>query len=115
MSIPSMSADPDVGVVSPHSILNVVVFPAPFAPRNPRISPRPTWKLTPSTARTTPKRLTRALASIALRPSVAVGNITGRVPVEKSHSRRLKRDGEGEGRGKSRLPAGYLQSRPRSA
>ena len=28
----------------------VVVLPAPFGPRKPKISPRRTWKLTPSTA-----------------------------------------------------------------
>jgi hypothetical protein len=32
------------------SILIVVVLPAPFGPRKPKISPRPTWKLTPRTA-----------------------------------------------------------------
>jgi len=36
---PQMKASPAVGVVSPVSILNVVVFPAPFTPNNPKHSP----------------------------------------------------------------------------
>ncbi len=37
------------------SMRNVVVFPAPFGPRNPNISPRPTSMLTPRTASTRPR------------------------------------------------------------
>src|SRR5690606_11964528 len=40
----------------PASIRIVVVFPAPFGPRNPTTSPRRTSKLTPSTAVNAPKR-----------------------------------------------------------
>ncbi len=39
MSIPSMKARPDVGLRSVASILIVVVFPAPFGPMKPKISP----------------------------------------------------------------------------
>ena len=42
----------------------VVVFPAPFGPRKPRISPRSTRKLTSSTAVTRPKCLVRCWTSI---------------------------------------------------
>src|SRR5258708_10618455 len=65
MSIPSIRAVPEVGVRSPQSIRSVVVLPAPLAPRKPKISPRATAKLTPSTAVTTPYRLTSCLASTA--------------------------------------------------
>src|SRR5882762_3520520 len=37
----------------------VVVFPAPLAPRSPKISPGRHWKLTWSTARTSPRFLSR--------------------------------------------------------
>src|SRR5690606_27295896 len=46
-------------------ILIVVVFPAPFGPRNPNTSPRPTENVTPSTATKSPKRRTRPTASTA--------------------------------------------------
>src|SRR5262249_46631967 len=42
----------------------VVVLPAPFGPRNPRISPRSTRKLTSSTAVSRPYRLVRCCTSI---------------------------------------------------
>ena len=41
-SIPSNTARPPLGFICPVSILTVVVFPAPFGPRNPRISPSAT-------------------------------------------------------------------------
>ena len=47
------------------SIFSVVVFPAPFGPRTPKISPWRTSRSTPSTARSRPKVLTRPTASIA--------------------------------------------------
>ena len=37
----------------------VVVLPAPFGPSRPTISPGATWKLTPSTARTSPNDFSR--------------------------------------------------------
>ena len=43
----------------------VVDFPAPFAPRNPKISPSATSKLTSSTATNSPKRRVRFLTLIA--------------------------------------------------
>ncbi len=58
-SIPSMNADPLDGVRRVVRSETVVVFPAPFGPRNPKISPARTWKFTPSTASFTgsPRRL----------------------------------------------------------
>jgi hypothetical protein len=37
-----MEPVPDVGLVNPQSMRIVVVLPAPFAPKNPKISPRRT-------------------------------------------------------------------------
>jgi hypothetical protein len=37
--IPATVADPDVAVISVPKVLTVVVFPAPFGPRNPNTSP----------------------------------------------------------------------------
>ena len=39
MSRPNILITPEVGVVSPRSICSVVVFPAPFGPMRPSISP----------------------------------------------------------------------------
>ena len=51
---PSMVAVPDVAFASPSRMRRVVVFPAPFGPRKPRIEPRRTVKLSPSTATALP-------------------------------------------------------------
>jgi hypothetical protein len=45
------------------SIRSIVVFPAPFGPRTPKISPCRTSRSIPSTARTSPKALTRPVAA----------------------------------------------------
>src|SRR3989304_3610176 len=42
MSSPATEPSPELGRRRPASILMVVVFPAPFGPSNPKISPRPT-------------------------------------------------------------------------
>src|ERR1700730_10487496 len=80
MSIPSMSAVPEVGTRRPQSMRRVVVFPAPLAPRKPKISPRATSKLTPSTAVTTPYFLTRCLASTTAEGPGAVEDIVCSLP-----------------------------------
>src|SRR6476661_7735356 len=80
MSMPSMSAVPEVGVSRPQSMRSVVVLPAPLAPRKPKISPRATEKLTPSTALTTPYRLTSCLASTAADAPGAVEVIACTLP-----------------------------------
>jgi hypothetical protein len=49
-SIPAISMRPAVGRTSVHMHLIVVVFPAPFAPNSPTISPGWTEKLASSTA-----------------------------------------------------------------
>ena len=50
----------------PVSIFIVVVFPHPFGPRNPKISPRSMVKLTPSTAVKSPKRQVRSRAAMTV-------------------------------------------------
>ena len=47
---PSMTASPEVGRRRPVSMRMVVLFPAPFGPRNPKKRPRATRKRRPSTA-----------------------------------------------------------------
>ena len=51
------SPSPTVGLASVHSMLIVVVLPAPFGPRNPNTSPVATSKSTPRTAWTSPNLL----------------------------------------------------------
>src|SRR5438477_11372178 len=58
-SYPATVAGPPVGRASVHSILMVVDFPAPFGPRNPKVSPRATSNDTPATASISPYRLLR--------------------------------------------------------
>src|SRR6202022_2857899 len=58
-SNPRTRAVPEVDVVSPSRSWIVVVLPAPFGPRRPKISPRRTSKERWSTATTSPKRLVR--------------------------------------------------------
>jgi hypothetical protein len=56
---PATVADPEVGATSVPSVRTVVVFPAPFGPRNPNTSPWPTSKETSRKATRSPKRLLR--------------------------------------------------------
>ena len=51
---PSTDAVPAVFCSSVVRTLIVVLFPAPFGPRNPNTAPRSTWKEIPSTARMPP-------------------------------------------------------------
>src|SRR5687768_15794265 len=73
-SIPATTARPLVGASSPVSILMVVVLPAPFGPRNPKISPAFTAKLTAFTAVKSPKLLVRP--STAMDRSTAADSTT---------------------------------------
>jgi hypothetical protein len=54
MSSPANSTAPAVGRIWPRIALNSVVLPLPLGPMTPTISPGPTLKLTPSTARIAP-------------------------------------------------------------
>src|ERR1700751_1696370 len=64
-SWPATRATPEVGLASVHSMLIVVVLPAPLGPRKPNTSPVATSKLTPRTACTSPKFLIRLSTTIA--------------------------------------------------
>ncbi len=69
MGCPSRRMAPPVGASSPDTMLMTVVFPAPFGPMSPWISPRSTAKLAPSTARTPPNaRSSRSTSRSALMP-----------------------------------------------
>src|SRR5579884_1539153 len=52
IGLPSTVAEPEVGKMSPSSILIVVVLPAPLRPRKPKISPSSTSRLRLLTATT---------------------------------------------------------------
>src|SRR5258706_10391768 len=56
---PSTCTVPASGWFSPSRISTVVVFPAPLGPSNPKHSPTPIDRSTPSTATTSPSLLTR--------------------------------------------------------
>src|ERR1035437_7786002 len=58
-SNPATLTSPEVGFESPERIRITVVFPAPFAPRNPKISPEYTSKLRLSLATKLPNFFTR--------------------------------------------------------
>jgi hypothetical protein len=53
-SKPLTRAAPEVGRTSVHSMLIVVLLPAPLGPRKPKTSPRPTVNDTLRTASTSP-------------------------------------------------------------
>src|SRR5574337_1136500 len=63
-SMPATRTLPSLGERKPVMMRIVVVLPAPFGPRNPRISPFCTWKLTSETASVGPYRLVRFSTSI---------------------------------------------------
>ena len=65
IGLPNNFAEPSVTGSSPVIIFMVVVFPQPFEPRKPKISPRPMRKLTWSTATKSPNRRVSPSASIA--------------------------------------------------
>src|SRR6188768_3135147 len=72
-SNPATVALPDVGTSSPHRMRIVVDLPAPFGPRNPKISPCDTSSDTSSTATKVPKRLVRCSRRTASFPLGCTG------------------------------------------
>lgn len=56
---------PEVGRIKVEMIRKAVVFPAPFGPMRPKISPEFTFKLKLSRARMLPKSLVKLAISIA--------------------------------------------------
>ena len=71
---------PECGAIAPVSIRMVVVFPLPFGPRKPKISPRATSKSMPSTAVKSPKRLVSPRTETAV--SAVVSNVGEAAGVE---------------------------------
>ena len=65
IGLPNNLAEPSVTGNSPVIIFMVVVFPQPFEPRNPKISPRSMRTLTWSTATKSPNRRVNPSVSIA--------------------------------------------------
>src|SRR5262249_42551689 len=65
-STPNREARPSSIGNSVASILSIVVLPAPFGPRTPKISPWRTSRSIPSTARKSPNDLTNPVASTAV-------------------------------------------------
>src|SRR5947208_1481369 len=89
---PKSATSPSSGRLRPVTMVITVVLPAPFGPRKPTISPRPTWKSTPATASLAPKRLERPFAerttdasAIMARPSVRQGREIDAHEVEHDH------------------------------
>src|SRR5450759_3755963 len=74
-SKPATVPVPAEGLRRPQSIRIVVDFPAPFGPRKPKISPRATSRLMPSTATKSPKRFVRFLRLTA--GGASSGDISG--------------------------------------
>ena len=68
MSNPATSPLPEVGAKRPHNMRMVVLFPAPLGPRNPKIWPWGTEKLTWSTAVKSPNRRVRPSTATAHSP-----------------------------------------------
>src|SRR5215472_7320107 len=88
-----MVAVPPSGVTRPSSARSVVVFPAPFRPRNPATVPAPTSKLRSSTASTGPNRLVSRCTSIT-----AIAAPSGRRPARSPgrRGREGRRPGPGD-------------------
>src|SRR5580700_9424773 len=78
-SRPSRKIFPDVGCRRVVNILMVVVLPAPFGPRNAKISPLPTSKEMLSTALNSPKVLLRFSTRIMIIRPPAVTILNGLV------------------------------------
>ena len=62
---PRSQPSPEVGLSKPSSSLTAVVLPAPFGPRNPKISPRGTVIVSPASATVLPNRFVSSTVWIA--------------------------------------------------
>src|SRR5260370_11289470 len=78
-SQPATRAEPPLGGMSVASMRSVVVLPAPFGPRKPKISPRRTLRSTPTTASTTRLRLRKTRR----RPRVSIIGSGADVPIRR--------------------------------
>src|SRR6478672_6970670 len=84
--MPAISARPLVGWTRPHSIRIVVVLPAPFAPRKPKIVPGAIVNDRSQTASVSPYDLLRRSRRMA--GSLMENNLVGRDAVEPFVARR---------------------------
>ncbi|HEU5417031.1 MAG TPA: hypothetical protein VFV41_05025 [Streptosporangiaceae bacterium] len=94
------------------SIRSVVVFPAPFGPRKPTISPSGTLMSTPRTASTVWRRL------VKLRASPAASIIMAICVIPSAAAPRLRRPGRGAVRvvaGRRSIGARWLTTHPHGA
>src|ERR1700751_85814 len=73
-----MVPPPDVGAISPSSILSDVVLPAPLGPRKPNTSPAPTVIERSATASFSPKRRLSRWVSMTLELIAPTGRAGGR-------------------------------------
>src|SRR5690349_2678183 len=89
-SQPATRAVPPLGGISVASMRSVVVLPAPFGPRKPKISPRRTLRSTPATASTTRLRVWKTRR----KPRVSIIASGSAVPIRRDFA------------GSSRRPAG---------
>src|SRR4029079_11811430 len=71
--IPATVAVPALGASSVPSVRTSVVFPAPFGPRNPKTSPRPTSNETSAKAVRSPNRFER-LSTVMAGPPTSLAN-----------------------------------------
>src|SRR3954465_3919052 len=77
-SVPSRRTRPESGGVSPTTIENVVVLPAPFGPSRPTTSPDAIWRFTPLTTVRPPKDFVRPVElSVPIRYCDPVGQAIG--------------------------------------
>src|SRR6185312_8418700 len=76
---PRISMVPDVGVARPIKHLIVVVFPAPFGPRNPKKDPRATVRSRPSTAGFAPYSFFKSRTTMAGEISMKVFLLSSRI------------------------------------
>src|SRR6185437_13984889 len=74
-SAPATRASPSSGDSKVANILSVVVFPAPFGPRKPKISPSATLRSTPATASTTAVLRWRRVWNDLRRPLASITEI----------------------------------------
>src|SRR5579864_2426823 len=82
ISFPSKMIDPALGTSVPESMLKIVLFPEPFGPISPRISPRASLNDTLLTAVKPPKRFTNPLTvSTSATPLANYSHDEGALPL----------------------------------
>jgi hypothetical protein len=85
--MPLTVTEPLVGSDRPATMRMVVVLPAPFGPRNPKIAPAAAVRLSPSTAVKSPYLFVRSWISIIPDERVSSAPATFRDPDRKTNGR----------------------------